>query len=97
MKLRETRFRSVQKKNYILRVFEILLCAGTALMWLSREKLGLEIGDMMIMTGVTVFVASLSLLNRHAERKNKLGDSHIDKLRDEIGTEDYKSSAAFFK
>ena len=97
MKLRETRFRSVQKKNHLLRAFELLLCAGTVLMWISRESLGLESGDMMIMTGFTLFVASMSLINRRAERKNRIADTHIDKLRDEIGTEDYKTSAAFFK
>ena len=97
MKLRETRFRSVQKKNHLLRAFELLLCAGTAMMWLVRERFGIENSDMMIMTGRALLVASVSMLNRNAERKNRLGNVHIDKLRDEIGTEDYKTSAAFFK
>lgn len=97
MKLRESRYRSVQKKNHILKGLEILLCVCTAVMWLSRERLGLEKADMLIFTGFTVFVVSVSLINNAAFCRNKQDDGHIDKLRDEIGTENYKDSSVFFK
>lgn len=97
MKLRETRFRSVEKRNPVLKGMEILLYVCTAVMWLTRDGLGLGTGDMLVMTGFTVFVASMSLINGSFRRRNRKGDGHIDRLRDEIGTEDYKSAGMFFK
>ncbi|MBQ8826845.1 MAG: hypothetical protein IJ007_07120 [Oscillospiraceae bacterium] len=97
MKLRNTRYKSKPKKNYILKGLDILLCICTVIMWISREGLGIETSDMLIMTGFTVFVVSMAQLNRHAERKNRRHDEHADKLRDEIGTENYKDASVFFK
>ena len=85
-----------EKKSVLLRVCGSLFCLGTLLMWVFASRLGIDQGDLRIMTGIAVLLATLSINGARAERRNKDYSKTIEKIRDETGKGDYNSDI-FFK
>lgn len=80
-----------ERKSVLLRTCSTIFCIGTALMWLSRDKLGYEKGDLLIMSGIAVLLITLSISGRRAERKAAADSETLKHIREETGKGDYNS------
>lgn len=85
-----------ERKSVLLRVCGIIFCAGTLFLWVFGSDLGIDRGDMLILSGIAVLLATLAINGAKAERKNKDYSETIKKIRDETGKGDYNSDI-FFK
>lgn len=79
----------------MLKSCSILFCAGTVVLWIFHEKYGIEKGDMMIMSGIALLLLTLLLQNRRAEKKLKISDKELLKMREECGKDDYNTDIYF--
>ena len=92
---REPIYTPKEKKSVLLRVCGIIFCAGTLFMLVFGSNLGIERGDMLILAGIAVLLATLSINGARAERKNKDYSETIKKIREETGKGDYNSDIYF--
>lgn len=86
-----------ERKSVLLRTCSALFCIGTSLMWLSRDRFGFEKGDLLIMSGVAVLLATMSLAGRRAERKAAEDSEALRRIREETGKGDYNSDIFYGK
>lgn len=84
-----------ERRSVMLKSCSILFCAGTVVLWIFHEKYGIEKGDMMIMSGIALLLLTLLLQNRRAEKKLKISDKELLKMREECGKDDYNTDIYF--
>lgn len=84
-----------ERRSVMLKSCSILFCAGTAALWIFREKYGISEGDMMIMSGIALLLLTMLLQNRRTEKKLKISDKEILKMREECGKDDYNTDIYF--
>lgn len=80
-----------ERKSVLLRVSSGLFCAGTALMWLMKDRFGFEKGDLLIMSGIAVLLITLSISGKRAERHAEADSETIRRIREKTGSDDYGS------
>lgn len=83
------------RRAVLSRVCGWIFCFGTALMWVLRSKFGIETGDLLIMTGLAVLTASLSLNGIKAEKKCEAQSNELERIREECGKGDYNNDIFF--
>ena len=88
---REPIYTPKERKSILLRVCGIIFCVGTLFLLIFGENLGIERGDVLILAGIAVLLATLSINGARAERKNREYSETIKKIRDETGKDDYNS------
>lgn len=84
-----------ERRPIILRSCSILFCAGTFLLCIFREKIGMEKGDLLIMAGISLLLLTCLIQGKHAEKKLKASDKEIMKMREECGKDDYNTDIYF--
>lgn len=92
---REPIYMPKERKSILLRVCGIIFCAGTLFMLIFGEDMGIERGDILILAGIAVLLATLSINGARAERKNRDYSETIKKIREETGKGDYNSDIYF--
>ena len=92
MKLRQTPYVSKKRKNNLLKILTPVLCLATAVLWFTKDKLGIDDSKLFILTGMALLVVSLSYMNRSKEKKLRVEDDHIQKIRDNMGKDNYNST-----
>ena len=80
-----------ERRSVLLRVCSWLFTAGTCLLWIFKDKLEIERGDLLIMSGIAVLLVTLSMNSRNAEKRLKIDDETLQKIQEEIGTSDYNN------
>lgn len=80
-----------ERKSVLLRVSGILFCFGTLVMWVFGSNLEIEQGDLLIMSGIAILLATLSINGARAERKNRDYSETIKKIREETGKDNYNN------
>lgn len=80
-----------ERRAVMLRVCSWLFTAGTAAMWIFRDRFGIERGDLLILTGIAVLLTTLSISGKRAERRLKADSETIRKIRESCGKGDYSS------
>ena len=93
---REPIYTPKERKSVLLRVCGAIFCAGTLFMLVFGSGMGIERGDLLILAGIAVLLATLSINGARAERKNKDYSETIKKIREESGKGDYNSDI-FYK
>ena len=88
---REPIYTPKERKSVILRVCGMIFCAGTLFLLIFGSELGIERGDVLILCGIAVLLATLSINGARAERKNRDYSETIKKIREETGKGDYNS------
>lgn len=84
-----------ERRPIILRSCSILFCAGTILLCIFRDKIGIEKGDLMIMAGISLLLLTCLMQGRRAEKQLKISDEELRKMREEIGKDDYNTDIYF--
>lgn len=93
---REPIYTPKERKSTLLRVCGSIFCAGTLFMWVFGSSLEIERGDMLIMSGIAVLLATLSINGARAERRSKAYSETIKKIREESGKDNYNNDI-FYK
>lgn len=65
-------------------------------MWLNKDRFGLDTGDMLISTGAVLIVFSIANMNRKTEKNISASDKQLEEMRDKIGKDEYSTSAIYF-
>ena len=78
-----------EKPSVLLRTCSWLFTAGTAAMWVFKNKFDIERGNLLILTGIAVMLTALSISGRRAEKKLKSQSKTIEKIREESGKDEY--------
>ena len=60
-------------------------------MWIFKDKLEIERGDLLIMTGIAVLLVTLSMNSRQSEKRLKIDDETLRKIQEDIGKGDYNN------
>ncbi|MBR4096251.1 MAG: hypothetical protein IKK42_02980 [Oscillospiraceae bacterium] len=81
----------------LLRISSLLFAAGTIALWLFGEKLGLEKGDLLIMSGIAVLLLTCSINGRRAEKLAKVQEKEFLEMREECGKGDYNNDIFYDK
>lgn len=84
-----------ERRPIILRSCSILFCAGTFLLCIFREKIGMEKGDLMIMAGISLLLLTFLIQGRRAEKQLKISEKELLKMREEVGKDDYNTDIYF--
>lgn len=84
-----------ERRPIILRSCSILFCAGTLLLCIFHEKIGMEKGDLMIMAGISLLLLTFLIQGRRAEKNLKISDRELMKMREECGKDDYNTDIYF--
>lgn len=84
-----------QRPTRMLRISSLLFAAGTIGLWLIGERLGLEKGDLLIMSGIAVLLLTLSINGRRAEKQAKEQEKALLEMREECGKGDYNNDIFF--
>ncbi|MBQ8826746.1 MAG: hypothetical protein IJ007_06610 [Oscillospiraceae bacterium] len=84
-----------ERPSRLLRISSLLFAVGTAALWFFNDKLGLEAGDMMIMSGIAVLLLTCSINGKRAERLAKEQENALLKMREECGKGDYNNDIFF--
>jgi len=80
-----------ERPSILLRVSSLLFTAGTIALWVFGGRIGLETGDMLIMSGIAVLLLTCSISGRRAERKAREQAAAVMKMREECGKGDYNN------
>ena len=78
-----------EKPSVLLRICSWLFTAGTAAMWIFRDKFDIDRGDLLILTGIAVLLTTLSISGKQAEKRLKRQGETIEKIRGESGRDEY--------
>lgn len=65
-------------------------------MWLNKDRFGIDTGDMLIATGAVLIVFSIANMNRKTEKSISASDKQLEEMRDKIGKDEYSTSAIYF-
>lgn len=84
-----------ERRSILLKSCSILFCAGTVLLALFHERIGIEKGDMLILAGIAILLLTCLLQGRRAEKRLKISDRDIMKMREECGKDDYNTDIYF--
>ena len=85
------------RSNYLLiasAALMLLCCAG---MWKFRNELGLSLADLMMMTGVSLIMAILTILNFLSRRKSFQNASALAEKQSDIGKGKVTDSSIFYR
>lgn len=96
MKLRQSRYVPKKNRYTLLKVLDIVMLAALAVMWLGRERLGIDLPDLLIISGFLLLGAVLAAFNRRKDKELRVEDEFLEKMRDEIGKENYSDTSFFF-
>ncbi len=96
MKLRQTRYVPKRRKNRLVRYLDIFMVIAAAALWLNRGRFNISVSDMLIVSGLVLFALVFSSANRHMEKDLRVEDEHIEKLRENIGKDNYNENVWFF-
>lgn len=88
-------YKPKERRSILLKSCSILFCAGTLMLCIFREKCGMETGDLMIMSGISLLLLTCLLQGRRAEKKLKTSDRELLKMREECGKDDYNTDIYF--
>lgn len=80
-----------ERRAVMLRVCSRIFAAGTAMLWIFRNKAGLERGDLLIMSGIAVLLLTFSMMSRRAENQLKADSETIKKIRENCGKDNYNN------
>lgn len=78
-----------EKPSVMLRICSWLFTLGTASMWIFKDKFDTERGDLLILSGIAVLLATLSISGKRAEKRLKKHSETIEKIREESGKDEY--------
>lgn len=84
-----------ERRPIILRSCSILFCAGTLLLCVFHEKIGMEKGDLLIMSGISLLLLTFLIQGKRAEKQLKISDRELMKMREEVGKDDYNTDIYF--
>ncbi len=84
-----------ERRPIILRSCSILFCAGTLLLCIFHEKIGMEKGDMLIMAGISLLLITCLIQGRRVEKQLKISEKELLKMREECGKDDYNTDIYF--
>ncbi len=96
MKLRTTPYVPKKRKRTILKFLTLFICLCTGAMWLMRDILNIDVPTLCIFTGLALMAVSMAILNRKKENDIKVEDSHIEKLRENMGKDNFNDTSVFF-
>lgn len=96
MKLRQNRYVPKRNRYTLLKAMDMIMLAALAVMWLGRERFGIAFSDLLIMSGLLLLCAVPAALNRKKEKELRVEDEFLEKMRDEIGRENYSDASFFF-
>lgn len=74
-----------------------LMIVMLIVMWLNKDRFGLDTGDMLIATGAVLLVFSIANMNRRTEKNISVSDKQLEEMRDKIGKDEYITSAIYFE
>ena len=80
-----------ERRSVLLRVCSWLFTAGTCLLWIFRDTFEIERGDLLILSGISVLLVTLSMNSKQSEKRLKIDDETLRKIQDEIGKSDYNN------
>ena len=86
-----------ERPSRLLRISSLLFAAGTAMLWLFRSEIGLQTGDLLILSGIAVLLLTLSLNSRRAEKKARQREKELLEMREECGKGDYNNDIFYDK
>lgn len=85
------------RKNPLLTATAALLTAGAGGLWIFREKLGLSVPDMLMLTGAALIAVLLTVKDRVKKKENFNIACELKKQREEMKNEDFSDSGIFFR
>lgn len=84
-----------ERRPIILRSCSILFCAGTLLLCIFHEKIGMEKGDLLIMAGISLLLLTCLMQGRRSEKQLKISEKELLKMHEEVGKDDYNTDIYF--
>ncbi|WP_432649810.1 hypothetical protein [Huintestinicola sp.] len=85
------------QKNPMLIGTAVISAAAVAGLWYFRERLGLSVSDMLMLSGAALLVILLTIRDILQKKENFRNASELKKQRDEMECEDFSDSSIFFK
>ena len=85
------------RKNPLLAVTAAIMTAGAGGLWIFREKLGLSIPDMLMLTGTALLAVLLTVRDRSRKKENFDTACELKKQREDMKNEDFSDSGIFFR
>ena len=85
------------RKNPLLAVTAAIMTAGAGGLWIFREKLGLSVPDMLMLTGTALLAVLLTVRDRSRRKENFDTACKLKKQREDMKNEDFSDSGIFFR
>ena len=85
------------RKNPLLTATAVILTAGAGGLWIFREKLGLGVPDMLMLTGTALIAVLLTVRDRFRKKENFNTACELKKQREDMKNEDFSDSGIFFR
>ena len=85
------------RKNPLLAVTAAIMTAGAGGLWIFREKLGLSVPDMLMLTGTALIAVLLTVRDRSRRKENFDTACKLKKQREDMKNEDFSDSGIFFR
>ncbi|MBQ8569676.1 MAG: hypothetical protein IJ446_10715 [Oscillospiraceae bacterium] len=84
------------QKRYTQRIASWLLVAAALCLWIFRERLGLEISELCLISGAAVFNLTLQIVNMQRAKENYLRAVELKERRDKLSVDDFIEKAEIF-
>ncbi len=85
------------RKNPLLAVTAAIMTAGAGGLWIFREKLGLSVPDMLMLTGTALLAVLLTVRDKSRKKENFDTACELKKQREDMKNEDFSDSGIFFR
>ena len=90
-------YKPKMQKNPMLIGTAVISAAAVSGLWYFRERLGLSVSDMLMLSGAALLVILLTIRDILQKKENFRNASELKKQRDEMECEDFSDSSIFFK
>ncbi len=89
--LKRSLFTSKKRQPLLLTLGGGIFILGVLLLWIFSERLGLELSDLLLMTGLALILFSLSVSSKRTEKKIRQQEEDLRKIREQCGKGDYNN------
>lgn len=84
------------QKNPLLIASSVISAAAAAALWYYRTELELSVSDLLMLSGIALFILLLTVRDILKKKENFLKASELKKQREDMAHEDFSDNSIFF-
>lgn len=84
------------QKNPLLICSSAISVAAAAALWYYKDELSLSVSDLLMLSGIALFILLLTIRDILKKKENFLKASELKKQREDMADEDFSDNSIFY-